>query len=118
MSAYDEEKQAQLKENKGIIRNQRKISAAVSNATIFMKIQEQYGTFSEYLWKFTDHKIIHETGKTSSELSDQISKDLKKRGMKFVVQRSFIPICRQWEWSSHMRKVVSCIIKNKKFTST
>ena len=82
--AYDEEKQAQLKENKGIIRNQRKISAAVSNATIFMKIQEQYGTFSEYLWKFTDHKIIHETGKTSSELSNQISKDLKKRGMKFV----------------------------------
>ena len=75
VSAYDEEKQAQLKENKGIIRNQRKISAAVSNATIFMKIQEQYGTFSEYLWKFTDHK--------------------------------------QWEWSSHMRKVVSCIIKNK-----
>ena len=73
-----------LKENKGIIRNQRKISAAVSNATIFMKIQEQYGTFSEYLWKFTDHKIIHEMGKTSSELSDQISKDLKKRGMKFV----------------------------------
>ncbi len=56
-------KQAQLKENKGIIRNQRKISAAVSNATIFMKIQEQYGTFSEYLWKFTDHKIIHETEK-------------------------------------------------------
>ena len=84
VSAYDEEKQAQLKENKGIIRNQRKISAAVSNATIFMKIQEQYGTFSEYLWKFTDHKIIHEMGKTSSELSDQISKDLKKRGMKFV----------------------------------
>ena len=81
VSAYDEEKQAQLKENKGIIRNQRKISAAVSNATIFMKIQEQYGTFSEYLWKFTDHKIIHETGKTSSELSNQISKDLKKRGM-------------------------------------
>ena len=84
VSAYDEEKQAQLKENKGIIRNQRKISAAVSNATIFMKIQEQYGTFSEYLWKFTDHKIIHEMGKTSSELSDQVSKDLKKRGMKFV----------------------------------
>lgn len=49
-----------------------------------MKIQEEYGTFSEYLWKFTDHEIIHETGKTSSELSDQISKDLKKRGMKFV----------------------------------
>lgn len=63
VSAYDEEKQAQLKENKGIIRNQRKISAAVSNATIFMKIQEEYGTFSEYLWKFTDHEIIHETGK-------------------------------------------------------
>ena len=84
VSAYDKEKQAQLKENKGIIRNQRKISAAVSNAVIFMKIQKEYGTFSEFLWKFTDHKIIHEIGKTSSELSNQISKDLKKRGMKFV----------------------------------
>ena len=84
VSRYDEEKQAQLKQNKGIIRNQRKISAAVSNAGIFMEMQKEYGSFCEYLWQFTDHKIIHETGKTSSELSDQISKDLKKRGMKFV----------------------------------
>ena len=100
VSAYDEEKQAQLKENKGIIRNQRKISAAVSNATIFMKIQEEYGTFSEYLWKFTDHEIIHETGKTSSELSDQISKDLKKRGMKFVG-------CSARNWKCYTSKAVS-----------
>lgn len=84
VSTYDEKKQAELKQNKGIIRNQRKISAAVTNAQIFIKIQEEYGSFSNYLWQFTDGKIIYETGKTTSELSDQISEDLKKRGMKFV----------------------------------
>ena len=84
ISAYDENKQAQLKENEKIIRNQRKISAAVTNAQIFLKIQEEYGSFSNYLWQFTENEVIYETGKTSSELSDKISKDLKKRGMKFV----------------------------------
>ena len=84
VSTYDEKKQAELKQNKGIIRNRRKISAAVTNAQIFIKIQKEYGSFSNYLWQFTDGKIIYETGKTTSELSDQISKDLKKRGMKFV----------------------------------
>lgn len=84
VSAYDENKQAQLKKNEKIIRNQRKISAAVTNAQIFLKIQEEYGSFAKYLWQFTADKVIYETGKTSSELSDQISKDLKKRGMKFV----------------------------------
>lgn len=84
ISAYDENKQAQLKENEKIIRNQRKILAAVTNAQIFLKIQEEYGSFSNYLWQFTENEVIYETGKTSSELSDKISKDLKKRGMKFV----------------------------------
>ena len=74
VSTYDEKKQAELKQNERIIRNQRKIVAAVTNAQIFLKIQKE----------FTDHKVIYETGKTSSELSDKISKDLKTRGMKFV----------------------------------
>ena len=84
VSTYDEKKQAELKQNERIIRNQRKIAAAVTNAQIFLKIQKEYKSFSEYLWQFTDHKVIYETGKTSSELSDKISKDLKTRGMKFV----------------------------------
>ena len=84
VSTYDQNKQAALKQNEGIIRNQRKISAAVVNAQIFLEIQKEYGTFANYLWKFTDNKVIYETGKNSSELSDHISKDLKKRGMKFV----------------------------------
>ena len=70
--------------NKGIIRNRRKIDAAIVNAKAFLEIQKEWGTFSEYIWHFTDGKVIYETGKASSELSDQISKDLKKRGMKFV----------------------------------
>ena len=84
VSAYDEKKQTQLKQNEKIIRNQRKILAAVTNAQIFIKIQEEYGSFAKYLWQFTDDQVIYETGKTSSDLSDHISKDLKKRGMKFV----------------------------------
>ncbi len=87
-NATDEEKNLYLKDllkqNERIIRNQRKIAAAVTNAQIFLKIQKEYKSFSEYLWQFTDHKVIYETGKTSSELSDKISKDLKTRGMKFV----------------------------------
>ena len=61
-----------------------KIQAAVTNAQVFHEIQKEYGSFSDYLWHWTDGRVIRETGKTSSELSDVISKDLKKRGMKFV----------------------------------
>lgn len=68
-------KQAQLKKNKGYKKPKEKYLRAVSNATIFMKIPRLTGPFSEYLWKFTNHKIIHETGrKASSGVSDQISK--------------------------------------------
>ena len=81
---YDENKISELVNNKGIIRNRRKIEAAIMNARVFLEIQKEWGTFSEYIWHFTDGKVIYETGKASSELSDQISKDLKKRGMKFV----------------------------------
>ena len=82
--AYDEDKLEAFRNNPGIIRNRLKIQAAVTNAKIFREIQQEYGSFADYLWQWTDGKVIYETGRTSSELSDAISKDLKKRGMKFV----------------------------------
>ena len=81
---YDEAKINELKENKGIIRNKLKIKASINNAKIFKKIEKEYGSFSKYIWGFTNNQIIYETNKTSSKLSDQISKDLKKKGMNFV----------------------------------
>jgi DNA-3-methyladenine glycosylase I len=82
--AYDEAKLESLRNNPAIIRNRLKIHAAVTNAQAFRKIQQEYGSFSAYLWHWTDGKVIYKTGQTRSPLSDQISKDLKKRGMKFV----------------------------------
>ncbi len=84
VSNYKEDKISELLENKDIIRNHLKIQAAINNAKVFLNIQKEYKTFSNYIWGFTNNKIIYETDKTSSELSDKISKDLKKRGMKFV----------------------------------
>lgn len=81
---YGEDKIAELMDNKGIIRNRRKIEAAVMNAKVFLELQKEWGSFSEYIWHFTDKKVIYEVGEASSALSDQISRDLKKRGMKFV----------------------------------
>lgn len=82
--AYTEEKMLDLQQNKDIIRNKLKIRAAVNNARIFREIQKEYGTFSEYIWHWTEGKVICEKGMAHSELSDAISDDLKKRGMKFV----------------------------------
>ena len=84
VSAYTEDKLEALRSNPGIIRNRLKIQAAVTNARAFLEIQKEYGSFSDYIWHWTDGKVVCETGRTSSELSDRISKDLKKRGMKFV----------------------------------
>ena len=87
---YPEEKIQELMLDAGIIRNQLKIRAAVSNAIAFMKVQEEFGSFSKYIWKFTDGKPIDNKRKSlkevpaTSPLSDEISKDLKKRGFKFV----------------------------------
>ena len=82
--AWGEEKMEELRTNPAIIRNRLKIRAAVNNARIFRQIQEEYGSFSEYLWRWSDGKIICERDKASSPLSDAISKDLQRRGMKFV----------------------------------
>ncbi len=81
---YSDEKIQELLQNKGIIRNRLKINATINNSKIFKDIQEQYGTFSKYLETFTNNEVIYEIGKTTSNLSDNISKDLQKRGMKFV----------------------------------
>lgn len=81
---YDSGKINELLNNKKIIRNKLKIYASINNAKIFKEIQQEYKTFYNYLKTFTNNKIIYETDLTSSELSDKISKDLKKRGMKFV----------------------------------
>lgn len=73
-----------LAQNPGIVRNRRKIAAAVTNARAFLDIQAQFGSFDRYLWQWTDGKVVRETGLATSPLSDAISKDLQKRGMKFV----------------------------------
>lgn len=90
IALYPEDKIQELLLDSGIIRNQLKIRAAVSNAVAFMKIQEEFGSFSAYIWHFTEGKPIVNHPKTLKEvpattpLSDAISKDLKKRGFKFV----------------------------------
>ena len=81
---YGEEDVERLLQDPGIIRNRRKVWAAVGNARIFQEICREYGSFDAYLWSWTSGKTLHETGKTRSELSDAVSKDLKKRGMSFV----------------------------------
>ena len=87
---YSEEKMAELAEDAGIIRNKLKIKATVTNAQAFIKVQEEFGTFSKYIWGFVDGKPIDNQPKTLSEvkattpISDALSKDLKKRGFKFV----------------------------------
>lgn len=81
---YDDEKINELIKNKDIIRNKLKIKASINNAKIFKNIKKEYGSFKNYLNKFTNGKTIYEIGKTTNKLSDEISKDLKKRGMTFV----------------------------------
>lgn len=82
--AYDNDKINELYENKGIVRNKLKINASVSNARIFRDIASEFGSFDNYLKSFTGGKVLYETDKTTNPLSDSISADLKKRGMKFV----------------------------------
>ena len=77
---------ARLMSNSGIIRNKLKIQASITNSRIFKEIQQEFGSFDKYIWGFSDNKIIREdcTKYTHSELSDKVSKDLRRRGMKYV----------------------------------
>ena len=87
---YDQKKVDSLLQNEGIIRNKLKVNATITNALAFMKIQDDYGSFSKYIWDFVDGKPIknsfnnYKDAPANTPLSDVISKDLKKRGFKFV----------------------------------
>ena len=90
IAAYSDEKAEELMQNSGIIRNRLKILATVNNARRFMEVQKEFGTFSEYIWSFVNGKpIINHPKKlkdvpATSEISDALAKDLKKRGFKFL----------------------------------
>jgi DNA-3-methyladenine glycosylase I len=84
VASYDDVKVDELRENEGIIRHKGNIASAINNAQIFIEIQNEFGSFDEYIWSFTDGNVIKAEYLTESELSKTISKDLKKRGMKFV----------------------------------
>lgn len=81
---YDDKKIEELINNKDIIRNKLKVKSSINNTKIFKQISEEYKGFYNYLKTFTRGNIIYENNKTTSNLSDNISQDLKKRGMKFV----------------------------------
>lgn len=90
IAAYGPEKIARLLEDPGIIRNRLKIHATVTNARAFIGIQREFGSFSRYIWGFVDHQPIKNSFESyrdvpsTSAISDSLSKDLKKRGFKFV----------------------------------
>lgn len=84
VASYDEDKVEKLRMNEGIIRHKGKITSAINNAGVFIEIQKEFGSFDSYIWGFTNGEIIKAEYLTESDLSKQISKDLKKRGMKFV----------------------------------
>ena len=81
---YDNKKIESLLSNKDIIRNKLKINASINNSKIFKEIVNEYGSFYNYLNIFVKNKTIYEIDKTTNSLSDKISEDLIKRGMKFV----------------------------------
>ena len=87
---YDEKKEEELLQNEGIIRNRLKVKSVAINAEAYFKVCEEFDSFSNYLWGFVNHKPIINSWKSieevpaKTELSDRISKDLKKRGFKFV----------------------------------
>ncbi len=81
---YNAQKINELLSNEKIIRNKLKINASINNAKIFQNIQKEFGSFYKYLTQFTNNQIIYERDKVTNDLSDNISKDLIKRGMKFV----------------------------------
>jgi len=90
VARYNENKVQELLQDSGIIRNKLKVRGTINNAIVFMNVQNEFGSFSKYIWGFTDGKSIDNTPKTlkdvpaMTELSNKLSKDLKKRGFKFV----------------------------------
>ncbi|MEH7253726.1 DNA-3-methyladenine glycosylase I [Neobacillus niacini] len=87
---YDEQKMEELLHNEGIVRNKLKINSVITNAKAFLRVVEEFGSFNHYIWSFVDGKPINNHFKdlsevpATTEISDRLSKDLKKRGFKFV----------------------------------
>ena len=100
VAEYQEAEIERILNTEGMIRSRRKIEAVIHNARCFQKIREEFGSFSDYIWGFTGEKTYLYTGHQKGEiparngLSDQISKDLKKRGLKYMDRSLYIPICR------------------------
>lgn len=90
VAGYDQGKLAEMMNNADLIRNKLKIEAAVKNAKAFLKVQEEFSSFDQYIWRFTDGKTIHNTFRSlkeipaETEISRHLSKDLRKRGFTFV----------------------------------
>lgn len=90
VARFDEAKVSELLANPGIVRNRLKVASAITNARVFLKIQEEYGSFAVYQWRFVDGKPIQNAWRSISEIpastpvSDAMSRDLKKRGFRFV----------------------------------
>ncbi|WP_292891530.1 DNA-3-methyladenine glycosylase I [Nonlabens sp.] len=90
IAAYDQEKQEELLQNAGIVRHKLKIKSISSNAQLFLEVQKEYGSFSKLIWSYVDENPIknqvenYKKAPATTALSEQISKDLKKRGFKFV----------------------------------
>jgi len=87
IKSYSDDKINELMNNKDIVRNKAKILGNIENAKAFLKVQEEFGTFSKYIWSFTDNKVQYgdfEKKITTNKLSDTVSKDMKKRGFKFL----------------------------------
>ncbi len=90
VSKYDHRNVKELLENEGIVRNRRKIEASINNAERFLEVKKEFGSFDRYLWRFVNHRPVVNRWKSISEvpsrtpLSDEISRDLTKRGFKFV----------------------------------
>jgi DNA-3-methyladenine glycosylase I len=115
--SYDEKKIAELLQNEGIVRNKLKINAVITNARAYLKVTEEFGSFSKYIWTFVDGKPIKNHFKDLSEvpattnISDVLSKDLKKLGFKFVGST----ICYAFMQATGMVNdhVESCICYNR-----
>jgi DNA-3-methyladenine glycosylase I len=107
-----------LLQDVGIIRNKLKIKATITNAQAFIKIQEQFGSFSKYIWSFVNDKPIDNHPKTlkevpaTTEISDKLSKDLKKRGFKFV--GSTVVYAHMQATGMVNDHITNCFTRNKK----
>lgn len=119
IAKYNESKVEELLQNEGIIRNKLKVKATISNAIAFMEVQKEFGSFSKYIWNFVDGKPIDNKPKTlkdvpaTTPLSDAVSKDLKKRGFKFV--GSTVMYAHMQATGMVNDHVEDCFVRNKTY---